>query len=552
MKFIRSTQIFSIMLLLALALSFASSATLVTSVHANGGPMVGLSTDQLSFGDQLVGTMSALQTVTVTNTGSVNLNISNLETSGDFGVLSYGAMDGPITPGGTRTIDVAFFPSSVGPKTGVLTITSDATSSPDTVDLSGNGVVGEVSLNPSPLNFGYQQVGAASTPRTVTLTNTGGADLHVGVLTITGQFALASNACDNVTLAPNATCTFGVTFTPLSLGAKTGEVSIPSDAGGKPPEDRGTPSYPHLDTLPLSGNGAYPELGVSTNALNFGNQLVGTTSTAQTVTLTNTGFIDLRVNVLGISGQFALSANHCNNLTILPGKTCTFGVTFTPLSANAKTGTVTIPSNATSSPDTVSLSGNGVSSQTTITFNSNGANDGTLRESAKDSGICNFIENPRSPLISVGDDSLRRQYVSILDFDTSSLPDDAVITGVKLSVKAMILQNDTYIKIGELTADVTNPFFGTLALLEYRDFEVSPLVRNIGTFTHAPSYYNWISMNMKPTSLSAVNKTGHTQFRLHFQKKYSDDLIKQAVRFLSGDFWIPADWPKMIITYYVP
>ena len=116
----------------------------------------------------------------------------------------------------------------------------------------------------------------------------------------------------------------------------------------------------------------------------------------------------------------------------------------------------------------------------------------------------------------------------------------------------MILSNTTYTRLGELSADVMKPNFGTFTGLENLDFQAPALARNIGTFTHAPTYYKWVTLNMKPASLFAINKSGTTQFRLHFAKKYYNDNIKQMFRFLSGDFWIPADFPKLIVTYYIP
>jgi len=104
-----------------------------------------------------------------------------------------------------------------------------------------------------------------------------------------------------------------------------------------------------------------PTTNVNPTALDFGNQLVGAASAAQTVTLTNTGSVNLNVGALSPSGQFTLIADNCSNATVAPGNSCTFGVTFTPLSVGPKTGSVTIPSNSASNPDTVSLSGNGVS-----------------------------------------------------------------------------------------------------------------------------------------------------------------------------------------------
>jgi hypothetical protein len=91
-----------------------------------------------------------------------------------------------------------------------------------------------LSLNPKSLNFGNQVVGAASAPQTVTVTNTGDGNLTIGALSINNDFDLSADTCTNATVAPTGTCTFDVTFQPLSLGYQTGQVSIPSDAASSP------------------------------------------------------------------------------------------------------------------------------------------------------------------------------------------------------------------------------------------------------------------------------------------------------------------------------
>jgi hypothetical protein len=410
-----------------------------------------------------------------------------------------------------------------------------------------------VGLSTTSLNFGDQPVYTWSPTQTVTVTNTGTADLHIGTITNDGEFFVAPwlDNCSGKTITSSGTCTFDVYFTPNSVGVKTATVSIPSDAASSP------------DTVSLSGNGIAPELTLSTGSLDFGNQLVNLTSAAQTVTITNTGGADLHIGPLTITGEFALSNNLCDNATLVPAGTCTFGVTFTPLSVGAKTGDVSIPSDSGGqlpqdsetayfpAMDFVHLSGNGVLTQATLIFSSNGGYDGTIRESPKLDGTANFID-PVDALISVGDDYLKRQYVGILHFDTSGIPDNAVITSAKVRIKGMILSSDTYTRLGELTADITNPYFGNLPGLEFVDFRNPPLAKDIGTFTHAPTFYKWITLNMNAKSLLALNKTGSTQFRLHFNVKMYDDHIKQMVRFLSGDFWGVNDWPKLIVTYYVP
>ncbi len=95
-------------------------------------------------------------------------------------------------------------------------------------------------------------------------------------------------------------------------------------------------------------------------SLPFGNQPQGTTSAAQTVTLTDSGDAPLAISGVSISGDFAIQTNNCT-ATLATGASCTILVTFAPTSTGALTGVLTITDNAptSGSTQTVNLSGTG-------------------------------------------------------------------------------------------------------------------------------------------------------------------------------------------------
>ena len=111
----------------------------VTVTGVAGG--VSLSPTSLDFGHQQAGTQSLPKTVTVSNTGTADLNVSNVSVSGDF-LETNTCISGAVSPGYTCTISVSFLPTATGSRTGTLTITDDATDSPQAVDLSGAGDYG--------------------------------------------------------------------------------------------------------------------------------------------------------------------------------------------------------------------------------------------------------------------------------------------------------------------------------------------------------------------------------------------------------------------------
>lgn len=160
-----------------------------------------VSPTSLSFGQQVVGTTSAAQTVTVTNTGTANLNVTGVAASAQFTVASDNCVtSSPIAPGASCTDTVAFAPTALGPATGTWTITDDnggVAGSTQQVQLSGTGIVATTTtaisslLNPSTygqaVTFTAVVTNASRTP-TGTVTFTDGANV-LGAVGLTGGTA---------------------------------------------------------------------------------------------------------------------------------------------------------------------------------------------------------------------------------------------------------------------------------------------------------------------------------------------------------------------------
>jgi CSLREA domain-containing protein len=197
-------------------------------------PVVSLTPATRNFGNQQIGTTSAAKVVTLTYTGAGTLSIGTLGISGDFAFSTNNCNGKTLAPAGTCAFRVTFAPISTGPKTGTVSIPSNAPSSPDSVSLTGTGTSPAVGLSLTTLRFNAQFIGTTSATKTVTLTNTGTGNLEIGILRITGDFTLRSNTCTGAILAAASACKFGVAFSPNSTGIKTGAVSIPSNATSSP------------------------------------------------------------------------------------------------------------------------------------------------------------------------------------------------------------------------------------------------------------------------------------------------------------------------------
>jgi len=108
-----------------------------------------LSSPNLTFTSQPVGSSSAAQSVTLANNGTGTLSISSISATGDFGLGSTATScpyaGGPVYPGSTCTIDVIFTPSQSGTRSGSVNIT-DNISPAQAVTLTGSGSITTSSL----------------------------------------------------------------------------------------------------------------------------------------------------------------------------------------------------------------------------------------------------------------------------------------------------------------------------------------------------------------------------------------------------------------------
>jgi len=214
-------------------------------------PLSGTGTDQtytvtltpstLTFSTQLVGTTSQPQDATLTNTGNQPITISSIAASAPFGQTNN--CPSTLAVNGNCEIQVTFTPTDYGVVNGTLSVTDNATGSPQKVALSGTGTA--VVLSPTAIDFGNQKVGTSSVPVKVTLSNLGTSSLSITQIAIKGpdpnDFSQTNNCGSS--LPPQSKCTITVTFTPTAMGSRSANVSISDN----------DPTSPQ--TVPLSGNG---------------------------------------------------------------------------------------------------------------------------------------------------------------------------------------------------------------------------------------------------------------------------------------------------------
>ena len=210
-----------------------------------------------------------------------------------------------------------------------------------------------VSLSNVSLTFASQLLGTSSASQTVTLSNPSGLALRISSIALTGadgsDFS-QSNTCASG-LPPGGTCQITVTFTPQQVGPRTASVTITDNAAGSP------------HAIALSGTGIVsgPDATLSPTSLTFAAQLVGTTSTAQTVTLTDYGTAAVSITRIGFTGadpgDYHQTAT-CGT-SLAAGASCTINVTFQPTLPGSRTAILSVKDNAPGSPQTASVSGTG-------------------------------------------------------------------------------------------------------------------------------------------------------------------------------------------------
>ena len=215
------------------------------------------------------------------------------------------------------------------------------------------------------INFPPQHLNTTSSSVPVVITNTGNGTLHISSITKSGSnagdFAFTS-ATLPIPVAPGATTTINVTFTPTAAGARSATLNITNDATANPA------------TIALTGTGGIPTAVFSPNPLTFSAQNVNT-SAPLTLKISNTGDGSLVVTAAVVSGpnfgEFVLAPTTIP--TIAPNSFQNVTVTFTPTAAGTRSATLTLTDNTAGGTDAVNFSGIGVAPGVPV-FNPNPIN----------------------------------------------------------------------------------------------------------------------------------------------------------------------------------
>jgi hypothetical protein len=204
---------------------------------------------------QPVGVTSAPMTVTVTNNNTTTaLTISTPVITAPYQVAS-NTCGTSLAASASCVIGVTFTPPAALTYNGTLTFSTNASSTPVTVILNGTGFTpppsATIKLSPVSVPFGNQAENTKSSPKTVTLTNSGTLALAITGIALTANtgtdFAISSNNCP-ASLGVSLACQIGLTFTPSKTGVvETATLTVTAPTASNSPQ-----------TVTISGTGVVP------------------------------------------------------------------------------------------------------------------------------------------------------------------------------------------------------------------------------------------------------------------------------------------------------
>jgi M6 family metalloprotease-like protein len=338
------------------------------------------------------------------------------------------------------------------------------------------------------------------------------------VITISNYFGAATLT---PTLPPTSTPIPTITPTPVTGVAVTRAWT--TDNGGNP------------KTVFTPGEG-----------IHFNAEVVNNTGSAQDIVL--------RFAVSGPCGTvFDLSYNiTTDNGTIiwylpytLPTNVCggnyayIASVTWNNITSNASTA-FSVQSFPTATPPTTE----------TQSFDSKAAQDGWILESGEGTNKGGTL-NSTLTTFRLGDNAGDRQFRAILSFDTSSLPDNAVITKVTLKIKLQsVTGTNPFTTHGNLLIDIRNNAFSDNSALQLSDFQSAASKNAVGVISKT-AINGWHTKVWTAGVFPYINLAGLTQFRLRFAKDDNDDMGADFLSFYSGNS-TAVNRPKLIVEYYVP
>lgn len=187
------------------------------------------------------------------------------------------------------------------------------------------------------------------------------------------------------------------------------------------------------------------------------------------------------------------------------------------------------------------------------TFTSVAADDGWVLESSETSNVGGSINSTAgtTSALRVGDDNKKKQYKSVLSFDTSPIPDGATIISVTLRLqRGTVAGTNPFNTFGACWVDVQggSGFSGSVAL-QTGDFQAAATAIQAASLSNAVNNLDWSEGVLNAAGLAVINKTGKTQFRVYFALDDNNNSANDYIGYYSGNSSAAASRPQLVVVY---
>lgn len=338
-------------------------------------PYLALTPSPVAFGSVAVGS-SGDQTLTITNTGGSTATITQMTISGtdaaQFTLQSYCpgqqtcSTSFSVTTSAPGTVDLRCTPTSAGTKSATLTLTSNASNSPTSVQLTCTGTAADATVSPQTIDFGTVRLGTSSAGTNLVIQNTGNVNLTYTLSEVgdTADFAATPACTSTCTIAAGGSATHSVVFTPQAYGNRAAELRVNSN-------DPVEPTVP-VSLAGVGGAGLITVVAPAGGTMAFGDIPITTTSSPQTVQIRNDGNMSLTLTQLAVTlgnGVFVINGTvPPPAIVVNPGASHSVTVTCTPPAVQAYSGTILIEGNDPIDSDrTIALTCAGIDSDLVAT-----------------------------------------------------------------------------------------------------------------------------------------------------------------------------------------
>lgn len=293
---------------------------------------------------QIINTAGSVNTIDLTNNGSTSLQLvasvagSN---SADFAIGNQ--CPSSLAPAATCAMTVSYNPTRLGTFADALTFTDSISGMQQTVSFFSNSFLPPPVATPSSLNFGNVQIGATGAEQTFTVT----APIGDHVVSTVLQDGTPGFTITQGSTCAGTPCTVSIVMTPPSTNCCSTNLLVTDTVTGQ------------VAFVTLNGTAGVPTVSFSPSSLSFASRSVGSTSIAQTVTLTNSGNANLAITGISVSGANPadfIQSNNCGS-TIFPNGSCTFTISFSSTASGSRAAYIQVLSNTSSSPDLIHLTG---------------------------------------------------------------------------------------------------------------------------------------------------------------------------------------------------